>query len=329
MISRLGSVADTAVRKAVKVGFRTYNRAAREAVIYDSLYEYNIRLMNAITRPLVPQFQSKVVDEDWKYLIVLDACRFDAFEQTCSIDGTLRKANSCSGTTREWAVNNFSQGDWSDVMYISAAGWPSMPEIWTEDMDRDGVDDHPFYHVEDVWDYGEEEGWGKHAVRPEQVREAATRLIAENPEKRAIIHFLQPHTPLMGKNVLSRTEFDGEGSVYESMRRKNIDKETVWKAYISNLEYALGEVRELLKILDGNVVVTSDHGECFGEYNLFEHPSPLVPPIIEVPWLELTKTREVDPSEIVNEVNHHNDQQDDENKEQRREEFLKDLGYLE
>jgi uncharacterized cupin superfamily protein len=329
MGARFRRFADRIARRGAKTALGLYNRVVRQAVKSDSLYRYNILLMNAITRQFVPQFHSRIKTDDWKYLIVLDACRYDAFEQCCTIDGTLSKANSCAGSTREWAVNNFAEGDWSDVIYVSAAGWLSMPEIWRDDMGRDGVDDHPFHHVEDVWDYGDEEGWGKRAVRPERVREAATRLIANHPERRAIIHFLQPHTPLMGEKSLSRKEFDGEGSVYEAMRRGQVSKETVWEAYLSNLEYALGELQELLKVLDGKVVVTADHGECFGEYNLFEHPSPLVPPAFEVPWLELSKERDVDPASVATEEEALGDQSGNSDKEKRRTEFLKNLGYLE
>jgi len=43
--------------------------------------------------------------------------------------------------------------------------------------------------------------------------------------------------------------------------------------------------------LKGDVIITSDHGEAFGEEGVWEHhiETP-IPPLIEVPWLEVEST---------------------------------------
>jgi len=294
----------------------TSDRVLREAVKYDTPYQYHQTLMNYVTRRFVPQFQSRVKQEDWKYLIVLDACRYDVFEQQCELDGDLEKANSCSGWTKEWAITNFSEGDWSDTVYVSASGWPGAVKKW--------IGNDPFHSVDEVWEYAENERTG--GVHPRDVRLAATRNVQENPENRMVIHFQQPHTPLMGTEPLSRDELETSGSVYEAMRKGEVSEERVWESYVSNLDLVLEECAKLLLILDDKVVVTSDHGECFGEYNLFEHPGPLVPEIIEVPWLTIEKTRDVELADI--EVPDRSDREPADDVEKHREEHLKKLGYL-
>jgi hypothetical protein len=58
--------------------------------------------------------------------------------------------------------------------------------------------------------------------------------------------------------------------------------------YDRNLEVALESVAELLPELDGDVVVTADHGEAFGEEGVWEHHIEThIPALVEVPWIEV------------------------------------------
>jgi hypothetical protein len=58
--------------------------------------------------------------------------------------------------------------------------------------------------------------------------------------------------------------------------------------YEENLRIALESVSELIDDLDGRVVVTADHGEAFGEEGVWEHHIEThIPPLVEVPWLEV------------------------------------------
>jgi hypothetical protein len=44
----------------------------------------------------------------------------------------------------------------------------------------------------------------------------------------------------------------------------------------------------LLDELEGDIVVTADHGEAFGEEGVWEHHiETYIPPLMEVPWLEV------------------------------------------
>jgi len=58
------------------------------------------------------------------------------------------------------------------------------------------------------------------------------------------------------------------------------------KAYEDNLKLVLEEVKKLVKNLEGKIVVTSNHGECFGEKFIIEHPTGIyIKELVEVPWL--------------------------------------------
>lgn len=312
MWSSLSEAVDGSIRAAFNGFAWVFHRTIRVLVRSDRFYR-NVyhRLVNRLSRAFSPRVESRVQTDDWKYLIVLDACRFDAFQQCSTLPGDLQKANSYSGWTKEWAISNFSRGDWSDVVYISASPWPSMLEKW--------IGEGTFFEVEDVWEYGWDEETG--GCPPDAVRKAAISRIAEHPDRRAIIHFQQPHKPFMGEDRLNLEDNVGP---YHALRRREVEKSEVWEAYLSNLESALTELDALLPALDGRIVVTSDHGECFGEFNLFGHPGALVPAITKVPWLVLEGKRTVD----LDKISQDRSATGSLDTEKLRTERLRDLGYL-
>ena len=58
--------------------------------------------------------------------------------------------------------------------------------------------------------------------------------------------------------------------------------------YEDNLRIVLKSISNLIDDLDGKTVITSDHGEAFGEQGIWEHPLEThIPVLIEVPWLEV------------------------------------------
>jgi len=63
-------------------------------------------------------------------------------------------------------------------------------------------------------------------------------------------------------------------------------RETAMNLYEQNLRLALESVADLVTDLEGEVVVTADHGEAFGEQGVWEHHIEThIPPLVEVPWL--------------------------------------------
>lgn len=61
----------------------------------------------------------------------------------------------------------------------------------------------------------------------------------------------------------------------------------MWRAYIENLQLTLPHVERLCDELPGKTVVTSDHGNAFGEWGVYGHPhNRYLDCLINVPWLE-------------------------------------------
>ena len=246
----------------------------------------------------------QVMEQDWDDLIILDACRYPEFEQNCELDGELKSVVSKGSTSREWIRENFLGQEFHDTVYIG--GNPHMEKFTNE-----------FYHVKKTYS---ERGWGDNmdhiaGWRPEAVYESAIEAIKKYPNKRRIIHFMQPHDPYIGskaeslrkeieeqENVVFRKyrEMDGEdvqseealGSLRSAAARGYISQDQILEVYIENLDLVLDYVQDLLSELNGKAVITADHGELLGAgrftSNKYGHPIGVYQSELRiVPWLEI------------------------------------------
>lgn len=237
-----------------------------------------------------------VVEEDWDHLVILDACRFDLFNEVYADDplpGTLDQRTSVQSGTPGFLAENFGDGTFHDVVYVT--GNPYV------DTDLPGG---TFHAVESVW----KDGWDdeRQTVTPEIMAERTIDIAEQYPDKRIISHFLQPHAPFVGDVRLGgrdtfaiREQALGHDKAiqrhqtpFEMLESDKASYEEVWEAYRSNLKYAWPSVRRLLTELDGRIAVTSDHGNAMGErawpfpIRVFGHPlGILIPALTEVPWL--------------------------------------------
>lgn len=133
-----------------------------------------------------------VMEEDWDYLIILDACRYDYFSKLYPpyLCGELNKVISPGSSTVEWCKNSF-QKKYDDTVYISANPFiNSKVEVLNFN-----AKDH-FFKVVDVWDWGWSEKLG--TVHPKRVNEAVQSYKERYSDKRFIVHYLQPHEPYLG-----------------------------------------------------------------------------------------------------------------------------------
>jgi predicted AlkP superfamily phosphohydrolase/phosphomutase len=130
-----------------------------------------------------------ITKEQWDFLIVLDACRYDYFERTYKnyLNGQLTKRISAGSSTDQWRDKSFPDY-YDDIVYISA-----NPHF-TETIPVSGytAGDH-FHKVHEIW----KTGWDKEkgTVLPETMTATAIEIIKNSPEKKFIIHYLQPHAP--------------------------------------------------------------------------------------------------------------------------------------
>jgi len=224
---------------------------------------------------------------EWDYAIVLDACRYDTFKEVNDIVGVLHKKQSIASQTSEW-VKKAIKRDYNDIIIITANVYLSNYKLreLTGKANR-------FYKNIPAWDIG----WDDEleTTPPWAMTEISQKMIKKFPNKRFIFWFLQPHHPFIGYSTPFLS--DCREGVLENKKRTK----TVWdaimageieisegkNAYKKNLEIALKYVKKLIEYLDGKIVITADHGNCFGEMGLFEHPPRVhIPPLIGVPYLE-------------------------------------------
>ncbi len=143
--------------------------------------------------------------DDWDYAVILDACRYDSFESHYReyLDGgSLDKRIGASCTT-QWLRTVF-QENYPEIVYVSGNPWVNSITAW------DGFEPYTkFGEILDVWKRGWDEE--KETVPPEKVTEAAISASQNYPEKRLIIHYLQPHYPYLSKEIPSNIQmyFDG------------------------------------------------------------------------------------------------------------------------
>lgn len=216
-----------------------------------------------------------IFEREWDNLIVLDACRSDLYDE---VNGETESRFCLGSKTPEFLARNFEEKNY-DIVYISA-----NPFVSPDSLKKNVGKEDPFVDVYDVYntDWSDEEG----TVPPENVIKHVRSAEKLFPDKKKIIHFMQPHWPFVGGDLNA----EGLGGVdkqdvWSKSRRGVLDKDEVWKAYKENLEYVMSYVDEAADILSGKTVVTSDHGNLVGEYNLYGHPSKgKVRQLREVPW---------------------------------------------
>lgn len=228
-----------------------------------------------------------VFDEDWDNLLILDACRYDMFARCSELPGRLERRQSKGSATTEFLTANLSGRDLRDTVYVTA-----NPQLY-RNHESIRVTFHDEIHV---W---REEGWDEEygTVLPETVTEYAMRAAAEYPEKRLVVHYMQPHYPFVG----SETDFD-KGHL-TGARQENVwnqlllgslsaGRDDIWPIYEANLTRALPHVEELMTNIGGKTVVTADHGNMVGERAFplpireWGHPRGIyTEELVAVPWL--------------------------------------------
>jgi len=266
-----------------------------------------------------------LMKNDWDICTILDACRYDMFSEQSTLPGGLSKRVSRGSSTLEFLRGNFSSGMYHDTVYVSA-----NPQFRRYN-DRFEAE---FYDVIDVW---ESEGWNKeyNTVLPSTTAEYAIEANEKYPNKRLLIHFIQPHYPFLNtsskfdKTHLHNTEGTDDFWLQLFYGELDISTETIWSLYYETLNKTLPHVQNVLETITGKHVVTADHGNIIGERSYpipireWGHPDGIhVPQLIEVPWLEFTNgTRR----EIVSERPNSTDRIENDIAKER----LRTLGYRE
>lgn len=249
---------------------------------------------------------TSILDADWDNCIILDACRYDLFEEVRAdypLPGTLSQRTSLDSATPGFLEKTFQDDTFHDIVYVNANPYVRML-----------LDPAQFHAVVDVW----EDDWDDqhNTVFPEVMAKRALEAAECYPDKRLLVHFIQPHYPFVGEDSLGERDvfsireqaLGNEDAVqrnptpFELLERGTVTRQEVWAAYRSNLELAMPSVEKLLSELGGKSVVTADHGNAIGEWarpfpiRVYGHPVGIqIPALTSVPWLvhETGQRREI------------------------------------
>ena len=217
--------------------------------------------MELKTLDTVDQSDCRGIDSfDWKNLIIMDACRHDYYGEVTGREVDSRLA--IGGCSPHFVEKNFSDGDWSDVFYISANPFTS------EDNLKNLTGKEDVFHT--VWelyrtDWDDELG----IVPPDSVVEKVKTVQELYPEKRKIIHFMQPHHPFLTEDGEKRRR--GPNFSYVTANNGLVRSKKLVKGYKENISIVENRVQELKEILTGRTIATADHGELLGEDGIYGH----------------------------------------------------------
>lgn len=224
--------------------------------------------------------------DEWQNLVILDACRHDLFEE---VQGESDFRYSPASNSSEFIIENFSDGDWSEVVYVTAN--PHFHESqFTELTGRkpEEVFHTVFHSYEDKWDHEEA------TVMPEDILEDFETARKLFPNKKIIIHFMQPHYPFVNSEIEAKginPELDHKKedmSAWDLAEKGEYSRKEIWNAYRENLKFVLDEIMEEFRQLENKTVITSDHGNLVGEKGFYGHPYKVhAKPLIKVPWYEI------------------------------------------
>lgn len=178
--------------------------------------------------------QKKMINNgDWKYLGILDACRYDYFSNLCDLPGDLKKVFSPAfkgkiAPTSIWYNEIFTK-EYEDIIHISA-----HPRVNSK-MEVDGFEgEKHFFKVFDLWDSEWNSEWG--TVLPEDVTKRSLKIIKRFPNKRFVIHYMQPHTPYLSLDPPSTKK-----------KRTPESRKSIWRKarnfVVSNARKILGDKR--------------------------------------------------------------------------------------
>lgn len=232
-----------------------------------------------------------LLEDEWDYAIILDACRYDVAKKIGILNYKVEKKQSPASATMEW-VRNCITDEQKDKILVSANPYLSNEKI----LDLAKIK-NPFFKNIALWKYGWDEELG--TIPPWAMAKRGKKIARKNPKKRILFWFIQPHHPFIGyttkiklnDKIKRENKEDEIFNVWQAFANNLVKKKEVWAAYEKNLKIAINfGVKELIDSLSGKIIITSDHGNAFGEMGIYSHPQRVhLKELIEVPFIKIEK----------------------------------------
>lgn len=236
-----------------------------------------------------------VYDADWDVLVLLDACRVDLLTEVqdeYDFLGRIDTFDSLGSSTWEWMPRTFENVPESELERTAYVCANPFSGHFLE------ADD--FAVLDEVWRYAWDKDLG--TVPPRPVTDRAISVGRSEQPERLIVHYIQPHTPLIGSEASPRLNVENFGGpaervVLDDWKLIHLGERAldgVWADYRDNLRLVLDDVTLLRKNIDAErFVVSSDHGNAAGEFGIYGHPANIPLPCLRaVPWVETTASDE-------------------------------------
>jgi len=296
------------------------------------------------------QIGRNIFEENWDMVIILDACRTDIMQivkDEYEYINEIEKVRSVGGTSPEWMVNTFNnkyKDDISNTGYITAN--PHSKSVFEHRLERHFRGEGENNRMSDlnrIRKYGrsdyvtpEEMGlyypvWAEQDPSndnyydlygsPRKLTDKVIRIDRERDLDKIVVHYMPPHTPY----IINALREDRDPKQYEESPweyiRKTGDRQKVKQVCADMLRWGIDEVKMLLENTSRErVIITSDHGDGFGEYGIYSHHAGSLHPFIrKVPWITTTATdnKTYEPDTNLEQVEEHS-----------AKERLEALGYL-
>ncbi|WP_276281942.1 sulfatase-like hydrolase/transferase [Halorussus caseinilyticus] len=237
-----------------------------------------------------------IYERDWDVLVLLDTCRIDALETVSDefdfLPSSVPSFTSLGSTSWEWMHDNFTdeyRDEIAQTAYVTAN--PHTRRFGDEfPMSPDA-----FGLLDEVWEYEWDDDLSGNPPRP--VTDRAISVARERDPERLIVHYMQPHAPYPALEEFAPEAArilanDDDRAIWDLLQAGQLPRSAAWSAYLENLRWVLEEVELLLSNMDADtLVVSSDHGEAFGEWGLYGHYRHVPIPVLKnVPWVELSAT---------------------------------------
>ena len=272
-------------------------RRSKEAIVRSRLELYRRRRDIQRQKHLIEEF----VSQDEFILVILDACRYDVFEEICCnyVDGELSKVWSSGRWTADYVRRTWD--DSYDLTYLSSI--PVVSDFYFEIRGDEFRPSNYFDEVIPLWDSEWDPELG--TVPADEVTDTALAYSTQPDQTRLVAHYPQPHVPYVGDTMIlpwdsKEVEYDLQEllekdidrptqRIYDQIKSGELPESELWKAYRDNLRYVLDEVVRLIRRVDCPVVVTADHGEHLGESGKYLHEKESCL-IRQVPWFVLSSS---------------------------------------
>lgn len=253
------------------------------------IYDWYIEGWRAVEK-LAPA--TNVFSKEWDVLVLLDyACPemlaevADDYPYVASGE-TLTSVASCSS---EWLEKTFDEHNcdrFAETAYITA-----NPHTHDVDAVSAAVDLIEVWRT--AWDDDTE------SIPPRNVTDTAIRYAREETWDRLIIHYMQPHPPFLdhtGESYGKVVRHDRQTDTLtfpEALLGGKMSPEKGWELHVENLRTVLDEVDLLRRNIDADrLIVSSDHGQAFGEWGIYGHPCRVpISALRTVPW-EITRAQD-------------------------------------